>query len=171
MAATNGTPTNGMASGSGTADLLSRGLALARALSTAPDATVNAPLVEVDVVDEAPVLDEPTPEEWTEIEELRNEAAARDLLDRSATLSLADLADHVATHFRGWHNDAGDLFARTLEELGQKIRFTQADTPADFEARLEILEADRDDSHYRDGYENGLIIGRRQGPAHTGPLD
>jgi hypothetical protein len=163
--------TNGTASTNGTTDLLSRGLALAAALASAPDVAINPPLDLSNPADEPPALDEPTAEEWREIEELRNEAAARDFLDQSATLSLADLADHVATHFRGWHNGAGDLFAKTLEELGQKIRFTQAETPGDFEARLEILEADHDDSHYRAGYENGLIIGRRQGPAYAGPLD
>jgi hypothetical protein len=151
--------------------MIDRGTALARALAEAPDVTINPPLDLSDPADEPPTLDEPTPEEWREIEELRNEAAARDFLDQSATLSLADLADHVAAHFRGWHNGAGDLFAKTLEELGHKIRFTQATNPSDFEARVEILEADRDDSHYRAGYENGLIIGRRQGPAYAGPLD
>jgi hypothetical protein len=167
------TPTNSTASTNGTISNLDRGLQLAAALTAAPDVAINPPLDLPDhYPDEPPALDyDPTEADWAEAALAADEAAALRYLDQSATLCLADLADHVAIHFRGWHNGAGDLFAKTLEELGQKIRFTQADTPADFEARIEILEADRDDSHYRAGYENGLIIGRRQGPAYAGPLD
>jgi hypothetical protein len=119
-----------------------------------------------------PILDEPTDADWAEFGAMADEAAARRSLDRSATLSLADLADHIASHFRGWHNGAGDLFARTLEELGQKIRFTHADTPSDYEARVEILDADRDDTHYRAGFEEGRQRGRSEaGAMADGQID
>jgi hypothetical protein len=83
MAQANGTPTNGTASTSGTADLITRGLALARALSTAPDAPVNAPLVDVDMVDEAPALDHDP-----EAAEVLGAMDAREHLDLSQRLTL-----------------------------------------------------------------------------------
>ena len=100
------------------------------------------------------------------------ETTARDHLDQSATLTLDALADHVASFFRTFGNGAGDLFARTMEELAQKIRFTGAETPADYEARIEILDAEVNEQREAIAYEEGRQHGRHEaGRLAAGYLD
>jgi hypothetical protein len=178
--------------------LVDRGLALAKALAAAPDAPINSPLVDVDLVDLAPELSpaeegyhfpdtgacfrawldgrdyQPTAEEEAEAAEIFGAMSARDYLDRSDRLTLLELVARQAEFYRQWETEVGDLLARTLEDLGQKIRFTQAETPSDYEARLEILEQDaRQDSEARrhEAYDAGFDTGCRHAMPYNGPLD
>lgn len=89
--------------------------------------------------DEAP--DGPTAEDLADFQAWKDELAVRRHLDRSSTMTLDGLAESVAAHFRTWGNDAGDLFARTLEDLARSVRQTSARTPAEFIARRDQADA------------------------------
>jgi hypothetical protein len=159
MATTNGT-------------LLSRGLALVRALTTAPATPINPPVEFPDhYADEAPGQDEPTPEEWAEIEELRNESAARDFLDTGDRLTLAELVDRQTDFYRGWGNPAGAMLAAHMEELALRVRWVQATTPQEYEDRKAIVDEDARQTWLVQGYEEGLAAGRREATPYDGPLD
>jgi hypothetical protein len=47
------------------------------------------------------------------------------------------------------------MIARCLDELALKIRMTDATTPAEFEARIEVLDADARASWEAIGFEQG----------------
>jgi hypothetical protein len=105
---------------------------------------------------------EPTAEDLRELANWSSELTARDHLDASERLTLAELADHQADFYRGWGNPCGEMFARAMVELALKIRMTDATTPADFEARVEILDRDVRDQWEAIGYQEGLEAGRRE---------
>jgi hypothetical protein len=141
-----------------------------------PVAAELAPPVEVldpaGDVEADPAGWEPTDADWAEVAELADGATARRFLDTGDRLTLAELADRQADFYRGWGNPAGEMIARHLEELALRIRWVQAETPADYEARAEIVEADARETWFKQGYEEG----RRRGLAscacsYNGPLD
>ncbi|AGA26481.1 hypothetical protein [Singulisphaera acidiphila] len=80
---------------------------------------------------------------------------------RKAT--LAEMAQHEADAFRTVGTPEGMLFARTMDELALKIRMTAATTPDDYEARIEILDADVRQRWQAIGYEEGRHAGCRCG--------
>jgi hypothetical protein len=119
-----------------------------------------------------PVFDhEPTDEVWAEIQLVRDAQTARDFLDQSATLRLPALVEHQAVFFRYWPSAAGEMVARHMEELALRIRWVKAETPADYEARAEIVERDARETWRQAGYEDGLAAGRREAMPYGGPLD
>jgi SRSO17 transposase len=92
---------------------------------------------------------------WTQ------ETAAREYLcPADATLTLAELVDLQAAFYRSWPIAAGEMIARAMEELALKVRMTDATTPAEFEARVEALDADARAQWEAIGYEEGRAAGR-----------
>ena len=75
-------------------------------------------------------------------------------------LTLAEAADHEAINYRAWGTPVGDFLARQMERLAQLVRWTNAVTPEDHEARMEVWDEEiREqwfDRGYLDGYEAGL---------------
>jgi hypothetical protein len=185
----NGTPTNGAA------DLLSRGLALAKALAAAPDAPLNAPLVDVDLVDEAPEEPEgyhfpatgacfrawldgrdpevyhPTPEDEAEAAEIFGAMDSRQHLDRSDRLTLAQLIERQVSFYAGWQTAAGTLLADTLADLAAAVRYTEAASVEEYRDRLEILEQDARADRDARMWDAGFDAGCRQAMPYHGPLD
>src|SRR5262249_42041176 len=68
--------------------------------------------------------------------------AARPLPDTVPTngqpLVLAEVVEHEAMGYRAWGTPAGDFLARQMDRLAQLIRWTNAATPEDHEARMEV---------------------------------
>jgi hypothetical protein len=167
----NGTAaTNGTASINGTISNLDRGLQLAAALAAAPDVTINPP---VDLPDHYP--DEPPALDYDhdpEAAEVLGAMDAREYLDRSDRLTLAALVDAQADFYRGWRNPAGVMLARHMDELAMRIRWVHAETPGDFEARLEIVDRDARESWWQQGFEEGRQRGRSEaGVMADGQID
>jgi hypothetical protein len=106
--------------------------------------------------------DTPAPDDLVELAEWSARTTARELLDASKLLTLAELAEHQAAFYRSWGHGAGDLFARTMEELAQKVRYVNATTPADFEARADAIDAEGREHHETVGYQAGLEAGREE---------
>lgn len=74
----------------------------------------------------------------------------------AATLDLAELVDRQAAAYRAWPLEAGEMIARALDELALKVRMTGATTPAEYEARIEVIDADiRSDWEAR-GYDRAM---------------
>ena len=73
----------------------------------------------------------------------------------AAPRTLAELVDHEALAYRAWGTPEGDFLARQMERLAQLIRFTQAETPQEFEDRLEVYEFDLRAREYDRGFEDG----------------
>jgi hypothetical protein len=73
----------------------------------------------------------------------------------TAPRTLAELVDHEALAYRAWGTLEGDFLARQMERLAQLIRFTQAQTPGEFEDRLEACEFDLRAREYDRGFEDG----------------
>lgn len=86
------------------------------------------------------------------------QAASRAFLDRSATLGLSELIDRQTEFYRGWGNPAGEMIARAMEELALKIRMTESTTPAEFESRVEVLDAEVREGWERIGRESALAV-------------
>lgn len=97
----------------------------------------------------------PTATDLDELADWSAEVTAREHLDASERLSLAELAEHQAAFFSTWSNGAGDLFSRIMEELAQRIRFVSAVTPSDFEAREDTIEADARRQWEQVGFQAG----------------
>jgi hypothetical protein len=74
----------------------------------------------------------------------------------AAPRTLAELADHEALAYRAWGTPDGDFLARQMERLAQLIRLTEAETPGDFEDRLEVYECDLRAREYDRGFEDGM---------------
>ena len=108
-----------------------------------------------DHADEAPVLDEPTDADLADYHDWTQETTAREHLDASERLTLAELVDRQAAFYRGWNNGAGEMIARAMDELALKIRLTDATTPDEFEARVEILDRDVREQWEAIGFEQG----------------
>lgn len=83
------------------------------------------------------------------------ETDAREHLDASERLTLAELTDLQIAFYRGWNNAAGEMFAEALERLAVQIRLTDATTPDELEARVEILDADVREQWTAAGYADG----------------
>jgi hypothetical protein len=94
-------------------------------------------------------------EDMAAIQEDFDRAIARDYLDRSDRLKLDELVEHQAAWYRTWNSPAGQMIARALDELALKIRLTDARSPAEYEARIEVLDADVRQQWEAIGYENG----------------
>lgn len=76
--------------------------------------------------------------------------------------TLAELADQEACAFRAWGNPVGELFARHMDELAVRIRMTDATTPEEYEARIDVYEDDIRGQWEARGYEAGLEAARGQ---------
>jgi hypothetical protein len=87
---------------------------------------------------------------------------AADHDEPTATLSLVDLVAKQAERYRAWPLEAGRLIAEALDELAGKIQATGAQTPDEYRARLEILEAEAVEQHETVGYQAGLDAGREE---------
>jgi hypothetical protein len=75
----------------------------------------------------------------------------------AAPRTLAEVVDHEALAYRAWNTPEGDFLARQMERLAQLIRFTEAETPGEFEDRLEAYEFDLRAREYDRGFEDGTI--------------
>ena len=73
----------------------------------------------------------------------------------AAPRTLAELVDHEALAYRAWGTTEGDFLAGQMERLAQLIRLTEAETPGDFEDRLEVYECDLRAREYDRGFEDG----------------
>jgi hypothetical protein len=73
----------------------------------------------------------------------------------AAPRTLAELVDHEALAYRAWGTPEGDFLSRQMERLAQLIRLTEAETPGDFEDRLEVYECDLRAREYDRGFEDG----------------
>jgi hypothetical protein len=71
------------------------------------------------------------------------------------SLNLAELVEAQAVAYRAWPLAAGAMIARHLEDLAQRIRFVEATTPAEYEARAETIEADARRQWEAVGFEAG----------------
>jgi hypothetical protein len=69
--------------------------------------------------------------------------------------ALAEVVDHEALAYRTRGTPEGDFLARQMERLAQLIRLTEAETPGDFEDRLEVYECDLRAREYDRGFEDG----------------
>jgi hypothetical protein len=70
-------------------------------------------------------------------------------------LSLAELVEAVAVAYRSWPVAAGAMIARHLEDLAQRIRFVSATTPAEYEARAELIDRESRDQWEAIGFDAG----------------
>jgi hypothetical protein len=127
-----------------------------------PDVQINSPVDLSNLLDEPPVLDY----DPAEAAEMFAEMDARQHLDLSQCVTLAELVDHQADFYRGWGNPVGTMLAKHMKELALRIRWIKAETPADYEARHEIVEQDARDTWFRQGFEEG----RQQGRSEAGAL-
>ena len=75
-------------------------------------------------------------------------------------LTLAGLVERLRDQYVGWDTEAGDLLAAFMGELADRIEATGAKTPADYFARIEIIDRDARDATYRSGFLAGLAEGR-----------
>ena len=75
----------------------------------------------------------------------------------AAPRTLAELVDHEALAYRAWGTPEGDFLARQMERLAQLVRLTEAETPGEFEDRLEVYECDLRAREYDRGFEDGAI--------------
>jgi hypothetical protein len=103
----------------------------------------------------------PTPEEEREAAEIFATMQATNLLQAQlpgvveVKLTLAELVDRQVDFYRSWKTAAGEMIARHLEELACKVRWVSAETPEDYDARSEIAEEERDQTHYQAGFRMG----------------
>jgi hypothetical protein len=85
----------------------------------------------------------------------RREQDAREHLDRSATLGLAELVEYQAAFYRAWPTDAGAMIAQALDALAAKIGYAGATTPAEWDARAETIEQEARAQWEDIGFEQG----------------
>lgn len=128
-------------------------------MATTLDAVIDRDELAIGMLDASP--EEPTDADLAEYREWTCEADAREFLDVSERLTLAELVDRQVAFYRGWDNPAGEMIARALEELALKVRMTDATTPDEFEARVEILDAQVRADWEAIGYEEGRDSCRR----------
>ena len=76
-------------------------------------------------------------------------------------LTIAEVVDHEAMGYRAWGTPAGDFLARHMERLAQLIRWTNAATPEDHEARMEVWDDEIREQWFDRGYHEGYDAGRR----------
>jgi hypothetical protein len=63
------------------------------------------------------------------------------------------------------------MFATAMTELLVKFRLTDATTPSEYAARVEIIEADVRQQWEAIGFENGKAAGLRQAAPFDGQVD
>jgi hypothetical protein len=114
---------------------------------------------------------EPSAEDLAEADEVFGGIVAQRHLDRCDRLRLAELVDRQTDRYRGWGNAVGDMLAKHLDELALQIRWVQAETPDDYEARIEIIEQDARETWWKQGYEEGKAGGRPEAAPYNAPLD
>lgn len=83
---------------------------------------------------------EPSESDLADLGAWKNESAARDHLDHSERLTLAELADRQTDFYRSWGSATGAMFAAAMEALALKIRMTESTTPDELEARSDALD-------------------------------
>ena len=86
-------------------------------------------------------------------------------LDASGRLTLSQLVNHQRGVFAGWDTEAGDLLAAFMGELADRIEATGARTPAEYFARIDIIDREARDATYRSGFLAGLTSARSCQPA------
>lgn len=101
------------------------------------------------------VPSEPTAEDLAEYHDWTGESIAREHLDRSARLTLAELVDAQAEFYESWANPCGNMLANAMRELALKVRLTDASTPDEFEARKDALDAEIREQYEAIGWEQG----------------
>ena len=77
-------------------------------------------------------------------------------------MTMVEIVERQALAYRAWASPVGEFLARQLERLAQLIRFTDAETPVEFEDRLDVLEADARRQDFENGFAEGLEAGRRE---------
>jgi hypothetical protein len=97
----------------------------------------------------------PSAEDLAELSELNDAAVARDHLDQSERLTLAELADRQAAFYRAWGNACGAMFAEAMERVAFQIRLTSATSPDELAVRVEALDGDARQQWFEDGYREG----------------
>jgi|GEM_PF-5514567 len=88
--------------------------------------------------------------------------------DGEEKASLDGIVQREADTFRALDTPASLLIARTLDELATKIRMTQAKTPDEYDARIEILDAGIREQWEAIGYEAGRHAECRGGKPFVG---
>ena len=88
---------------------------------------------------------EPTPDERREAAEIFAEMAARDHLDQSTRLTLAEFVALQSTFYQTFDHAAGDLIAEALAELAGRIADVQATTVTEFKDREDVMDNVNDD--------------------------
>lgn len=79
----------------------------------------------------------------------------RPRLAAPSSATLAEHADHEANAYQAIGGPVATLFAQTMAELALKIRLTQATTPDEYEARIEVLDDGIREQWEARGYEEG----------------
>ena len=112
--------------------------------------------------------EEPSAADLEELNAWTAETEARDFLDRSGTLPLAELIDRQANFYRGWGNPHGAMLAEAMECLALQARMTDSNTPGELATRVDELDVVAREQHEAIGYAAGLEAGRREAqPART----
>jgi hypothetical protein len=106
--------------------------------------------------------EEPDAEDLAELHAWAAEETAREFLDVSATLGLAELVGHTAEFLRRWPTEAGAVIAEALDELAARIQATDARTPDEYRARIGVLDDEAREQHETIGYQAGLDAGREE---------
>jgi hypothetical protein len=83
-------------------------------------------------------------------------------------LTLAEVVDHEAMGYRAWGTPVGDFLARQMERLAQLVRWTDAATPEDHEARMEVWDEEIREQWFERGYHEGYEAGRRDAGRRRG---
>jgi hypothetical protein len=81
--------------------------------------------------------------------------------------TLAEVVEHETMGYRAWGTPMGDFLARQMERLAQLIRWTNATTPEDHEARLEVWDEEIREQWFERGYQEGYEAGRREAVRDT----
>jgi hypothetical protein len=97
-----------------------------------------------------------------EFAEWSADQTAREHLNRSAVLGLAELIGHTAEFFRRWPTQAGALISETLDDLAAKVAATGATTPTEYRDRIGVLADEAREQWESVGFENGLAQARAE---------
>lgn len=73
--------------------------------------------------------------------------------------SFPELIDQEALGYHAWGTPVGDFMAHEMEKLAQMVRWTQATTPAEHEARMAVWDAEIREQWEARGYEAGRSAG------------
>ncbi len=78
-----------------------------------------------------------------------------------SSLTLAEVVAREAIGYRARGTATGEFLARQMERLAQLIRWTDAATPEDHEARMEVWDEEIREQWFDRGYHEGYEAGRR----------